>query len=384
MSTHVSDDDAALELAIEREARAAEDQEKYDADVDVAARAEAVKRDARARAARAEATRQMRIPASQDDYSLAADAAYVRDLPEETFAVAELLKRDQNATLTAAYKTGKTGMVCDLGRCVANGEPFLGRFDVNVEGNVGFINAEMTRKDWTDYVTALGVNDPGRIRAWHLRGYRIPLLSDVGAEKMIDWLTRNEVGLWVFDSHARACSWSGVSENDNDEVGVLLQRLDEIKVVAGVHELVYLAHTGRKEHAAGFEHARGATVLDDWPDARLIYTKDDHGARFLRAEGRGVELDETEVQRDAATGRLEATGATRAQAKTDREVDEVFQIVFTQEGQKTGEVQKAMTTTTNATRRAHAVQRAVSEGKIHAVPSGPAKMLYVGPSPATS
>src|SRR4051812_47498706 len=114
-----------FDALIEREARKDEEQHKYEEAVRVEAHNEAIRHDARARAARAEAIRAMRLPPEQDDYTHAADVAYVQTMPPEIYAVDELLKRGQNATLTAGFKTGKTGMVCDLGRCVANGEPFL-------------------------------------------------------------------------------------------------------------------------------------------------------------------------------------------------------------------------------------------------------------------
>ncbi len=91
---------------------------------------------------------------------------------------------------------------------------------------------------------------------------------------------------------------SGVEENDNSGVMQLLKRVDEIKKVAGVSESFILVHTGRAEQEAGKERARGATAVDDWADVRWLLTKDDMGHRYLRADGRGVSMEETVLDFD--------------------------------------------------------------------------------------
>lgn len=291
-----------------------------------------------------------------------------------------LLKRGHNATLVATYKTGKTSLASDLARCLADSEPFLGGFATTLRGDVGFLNAEMDRYDWRDYMAQLAVREVDRIRSWHLRGYHLPLLTDAGAERAIQWLQDNEVRFWIVDSWARLCAWSGVNENHNDEVARLTARLDEIKTEAGVGELLLVAHTGRAEHEAGNERARGATVLDDWVDGRWVMTRDRASeARFLAVEGRGVELRESELERDPA-GRFKLVGGTRAESKVSRVVDELVAIVEATPGLKTGEATDRLTSTANAPERSKAVREAKAQGRIHARESGTAKLLHPGAS----
>jgi AAA domain len=358
--------------------RYAEEQEAHERALQEATSREFIRQQARAEAARLAAGNALKLPPAREDYTL--EAGLRRERRSDKYTVDQLLKRNQNATLSAQFKVGKTGAACDLARCAADREPFLGRYDVDVAGNVGFFNAEMEEDDWDDYMAALGIRNPKRIRVWHLRGYRLPLTSDAGMEAAVRWLEENEVSLWVMDSHARACRWSGLNENWNDEVADLLFRVDEIKVASGVTETLWISHTGRAQHEAGAEHARGATILDDWADARWLMTKDDHESRYIRVSGRGVALDEAQVQRDEFN-RLHLVGGSRRDAKTNRLVQDLVAIVTTTPGLKTTEAKNRMTATTNETERGAAVGMAEKQGLVHRVQQGAAKLLYPGPTP---
>jgi hypothetical protein len=97
-----------------------------------------------------------------------------------------------------------------------------------------------------------------------------------------------------------------LDENSNVEVGMMLEALDEIKALAGVRELIIVTHTGRALQTFGGERARGATRLDDWADVRwlLMIGKDPETrqqARFFRAHGRDVDVDEGRLTFDPIT-----------------------------------------------------------------------------------
>jgi hypothetical protein len=196
------------------------------------------------------------------------------------------------------YKTGKTGLSCDLAGALADGRPFLGSLAVEMpQGRIGFWNGEMDRDDFLDYTRPIGIQNPSKIETLHLRGYRVPLLSDAGAAWTVGWLRYNGIEIWINDSWARLCAWSGIDENDNSGVAQLAATIDEIKSQAGVAQFLITAHTGRAKHDEGTEHARGATALDDWVDVRLVMTRQGND-RFLFAEGRQVGMDETQLISD--------------------------------------------------------------------------------------
>lgn len=317
-------------------------------------------------------TDSMRLP---DDCDTSLTALLAEPPPEQRYAVDQILGVGHNGTLAGAYKAGKTSTACDLTRCLADGEPFVG-LDTRLEGNVGWLSAEMAAADWREYMSALGVRRTDRVHAWHLRGYQLPLMNDNAAERAVEWLREREVGFWVVDSHARLCAWSRVSENSNDDVAALLTRLDVIKAEAGVRELLHVCHFGRSPDA---ERARGATVLDDWPDARWVQTKDDDGNRFIGVEGRGVELPQVHVQRDGR-GRLQRTGLTRTEARRDVRVDRVVEVVTAKPGIKKAELLREVGGAQNDA--SVAVTAALLEKKVHVVKEGNASCHHLGPAPA--
>ena len=65
-----------------------------------------------------------------------------------------------------------------------------------------------------------------------------------------------------------------------------------------MRELVTTVHAGWDG-----ERTRGSTALEDWPDSIVTVTRDpETGERFLRAEGRDVDLDEDRLDFDLETG----------------------------------------------------------------------------------
>lgn len=253
--------------------------------------------------------------------------------PEETkYLIDGIASVGDNITITGQYKTGKTLFVCNLVRSLAEREQFLGEFDVDdiAAGTVGFWSCEMTQNVLEDrYLRPQGFTEDGAssLVLWHLRGYGISVLDAVGKRWAINQLRSEMVNVWVIDSFARICAMAGVEANDNDQVLRLLKTLDEIKRAAGVSELFLIAHTGRGELAK--ERARGATVLDDWADARWVLTREGD-VRFLKVEGRDVDLAQTSLKFDPDSKRL--TIGVGKDSMNEAGVQIVFSTVLEHEG----------------------------------------------------
>lgn len=244
------------------------------------------------------------------------------------FLIDGLASVGDNISITGQYKTGKTLFVCNLVRALVEGEPFLDEYAVEdlQDCNVGLWSCEMTQGVIEDrYLRPQGFTEDGasRLMIWHGRGYGINLLDDVGKQWAINWLKNQDITVWVVDSFARVCAMAGVEANDNDQVLRLLKTLDEIKKAAGVSELFLIAHTGRSELSK--ERARGATVFDDWADARWVLTREGD-MRFLKVEGRDVEMPMTSLKYDADTKRLKL-GSDPRQAKMEGGAQAVVQLV---------------------------------------------------------
>jgi hypothetical protein len=243
-------------------------------------------------------------------------------LPDERvhFRVGEVLPVGANVLLTAQYKSGKTTLINHLVKCMADGDPFLGQLPIErLAGKIAIFNYEVSAAQYRRWLREVGIAHPERVLLLNLRGQKLPLTTPAATRWIIEFLARNEVTSWVLDPFARAAVGSVTNENDNTEVGYLLDHLDYVKAQAGVRELVIAAHTGRAEQEEGQERARGATRLDDWADVRWFLTKDaESGQRFFRASGRDVEYEEKALEFNESTRRLSITGGSRKEARGDR------------------------------------------------------------------
>ena len=103
----------------------------------------------------------------------------------------------------------------------------------------------------------------------------------------------------------------GVDENDNSEVGELLDAFSRLKRDAGIGELIIAHHSGHGDSG----RSRGASVLMDWPDVLVsLDTKGDGGeegdsavTRILSAKGRDIDFPRVELAYDTGTHALRAT-----------------------------------------------------------------------------
>lgn len=229
-----------------------------------------------------------------------------REREHDRYMVDGLMGAGHNVVLAARYKTGKTTLIQNLAADLVAGRTFLGRETFLREGSIAWINGEMDPHDWTDTIRPLvhGMDRETRSRIipLHRRGGSLPILEDGAAAWFVEWLRARDVRLIILDSWRKLCVWSGVNENENQGAERLTDRIDQIKAEAGVSGFLTLAHMGRGEG----EHARGATALDDWVDARWTMSRERDDVRHLAVEGRGVRLDKTPLLFDPECLRISA------------------------------------------------------------------------------
>lgn len=292
------------------------------------------------------------------------------------FRVAKLLPAGGNAVLTAAFKAGKTTVCNNLLRSLADGDPFLGRFDVEKpDGRIAVFNYEVSDGQYRHWLRRIGIANPDRVCVLNLRGFRLPMVHSLVEDWVTKWLIEHDVRVWIVDPFARAMVGSG-DENSNMDVGVVLDTLDVIKGRAGVGELIVPTHTGRAEQVAGMERARGATRLDDWADARWLLTADEQSRRFFRAHGRDVEVDEELLRLDADTGRLILGGHDRRGMAAKDRGSEVVDWVRAHPGLGSNEIADQMGH--NRNRTLDALNAAVADRLLYRVeaPGGRGKRLH--------
>lgn len=251
------------------------------------------------------------------------------DVPDEAvlYTVQHVMPTGANVLLAAQYKAGKTTMMNNLARSLADGTPFLGRFSIaNLDGRVALWNYEVDRPMYRRWLRDMKITNSDKITPFNLRGYRMPLLVKFVEDQVVEWLKRHEIAFWVIDPFARAFVGSG-DENSNNDVGKFLDTLDVIKRRAGVRDLVLPTHTGRAEQVEGAEHARGATRLDDWADVRWLLIKDREAMSYYRATGRDVDWPETQLAYDVPTRTLSMSDKSRGDLRSDQMMTTICAVV---------------------------------------------------------
>lgn len=237
---------------------------------------------------------------------------------------------DATVVIAGQYKTGKTKlMIASLISSLVDGEPFLGVKPVHVpEGGakVGHWNLEMSGLDLIDkYMRPVGYKNPHNIKIANWRGYSVNILTEPGKTDAVEWLKGCDV--WTVDSWTALCRMCGVDPNSGKEVGMLLGRIEEIKVEAGVRVCFFLAHTARASAESDKPGTRGASELDDHVDSRWMLTVDKSDVRFIQSEGRDTQMSAISLDFNEETGRSTIGAVTRESAARDGAVQTVVKAV---------------------------------------------------------
>jgi len=258
----------------------------FDLEVDQEIHRQRVRREAKRRLDADEAAASWRRPDAWELVGLLAE-------PDEPidWTVKDVLPTGSNVLVTAQFKTGKTTLANHLAACMADGRNFLGQFETAaIPGRVALWNYEVSKSMFTRWLRDLNIENADKVVGINLRGFNMPFTAPAVIEWVVKWLMEKEVTDWIIDPWGRAIV--GVAnENDNTEVGQVLDILDNIKERAGVRNLIVPTHTGRVVQEQGAERARGATRVDDWADVRWMLTEQE-GTRFFRAHGRDVDVPE--------------------------------------------------------------------------------------------
>lgn len=248
-------------------------------------------------------------------------------LSPPVWTIDRLHMEGSNSLLGSAYKTGKSTMLLNLMRSVADGHPFLGMFETHeLSGRVAFWNYEISRVQFNRWISDAGIKNREKCSVWHLRGENLALDIEELFNKAVEWLALRNVSMLIIDPFARAY---GGDENDNSAVGAYLDRLDQLKREAGVSDLVLSAHYGR----AG-DRTRGATRLEDWADSLWTLTRIEHD-RYFSAMGRDVEVTESRLAFSPANRSLIMVGGSRAEQVSNNMASAIYHIVSNNNGQKT-------------------------------------------------
>ena len=231
--------------------------------------------------------------------------------------MADLIPARGFVLINAQYKVGKSALASvNLTHALATGKPFLRRYDTNLDENehVAIWNLEVDQATLTGWLQRTGIDRRAqkRIHPMCLRGNRsVDFDSELAVEWTVRWLSQRNVAVWVIDPLSKLYR---DDEQDNSAFNRWWLTVEDIAARAGVRVVVLVHHTGHDETTA--DRARGASAMMGAPDVLVTYRHAGrHGGhppdskRSLSAIGRNVEVREFELDFDAATGELYATGS---------------------------------------------------------------------------
>lgn len=236
-----------------------------------------------------------------------------RPTPPVTWRVHGWQPAGGRVVLAAQYKSGKTTMVGNLVRCLADGAPWLGRWTVEpVSGTVAVLDLEMSAHQLDRWLSDQGITGTDRVLPIPLRGAAssLDLLDPQRLTWWADTLRQHRVSYLVLDCLRPALDALGLDEAR--EAGRYLVALDELLRLAGIPEALVVHHMGH--HG---ERSRGDSRIRDWPDAewRLVREAEEPDTpRYISAYGRDVEQGETRLEWDSETRHLTVAGGSRAEA----------------------------------------------------------------------
>ncbi len=269
--------------------------------------------------------------AEQSDNSPLPAGATLTDFLNQPFEDAQyridgLWPRRGNVVLSAAYKAGKTSLRDNLIRVLVDGGRFLGLYPVEQigDGRVAVIDFEMPPNKLQEWWRDQQIRNTDNVMVWTLRG-RARLFDPRDPQIRARWveaLKQGDTRVLILDCLGPILSALGLNENDQKEVGGVLDGIVSLATEAGVDEVLLIHHMGH-----GSERSRGASRLRDWPDAewRLVRQKDEDNPwgdpdpsapRFFAAFGRDVNIGEGQLVFDPATRRLVFAEGNRKQART--------------------------------------------------------------------
>jgi len=233
--------------------------------------------------------------------------------PDEStiYRIQDLWVKGGNTFVVAPNKAGKTTLVLNLLKSLADGLHFLGKFEtLRVTRKVGILNFELDERQYKRWIRRLGIRNLECVRVWNLKGQSNPFRTPTSRKHFVHQLRNNDIEVLIIDPFSSA--FVGDSANDNEVVKKFLLMLDETMLQAKVDEYLLVVHAGHDGN-----RARGASSLADHPDASWFIGKTDTAGsrqRTFRAEGRDVFLEEEELVMDVDGISLKLSGLSRTQS----------------------------------------------------------------------
>ncbi len=257
-----------------------------------------------------------------------------KPMPDTKWVFEDMAGVGENILIVAKYKTGKTSLLVNIIKSLADGNQLFGKFNVSPEVagmNFFYWNLEMTERMYQDYIIPLNIQNDFKGPSVHLRGHMLPFMKSPSVfNDIVSILREYRTDVWIIDTWRILCGWNGIDPTDNAAVEELIQYVDAIKHEAGVQTLFVSSHTPKYTIPGEEASALGAQGLMGWADSYWVLSRDDKdkNIRYLSSEGRhDFALDSTRIYYNPATHLITLTDelkADRARHRRDQEARRIW------------------------------------------------------------
>ena len=206
--------------------------------------------------------------------------------------IEDCLTAGGNTLLVSKAKGGKTTMIHNAVRAMADGAPFLGRFTATKRESITVLDAEMPEHIGYRWLARQDLVHPEAVNYINLRG-RASSFNIVDPTTR-EWWARRLEGTEVLVVDCLKPFLVALGLNENTEASNFAYALDELKTAAGIGEVIMAHHAGHNG-----DRLRGDSALDGWLDVAWVISGVDHDddtARRFSTYGR--------ADHDVAKGRL--------------------------------------------------------------------------------
>lgn len=253
------------------------------------------------------------------------DFLAVEDDPTR-YRIEGLLPVGSSALLAALHKAGKSVLVGNVIKALADGGELLGRFRAH-PARVTLIDDELDERMLRRRMRSHGVKNREAVRVIALHG-NVASLNLLDANVRTEWAERlRGSDVVILDCLRPVLDALGLDENH--DAGRFLVALDETLSAAGVSECIVVTHMGH-----GGEHARGDSRLLDWAGAIWNITLDAQRRagqtstpRYFKAYGRDVDVLEAQLHFDPATLALTLASESRAGVEQSTTLDAICALL---------------------------------------------------------
>lgn len=301
---------------------------------------------------------------------------------EAQYRISELLPIGGRAIVAAQYKAGKTTLVDNLVRALADNTLFLNAFRV-CPTHVALLDTEMDERQMRRWLRQQQIQNPAEVLVKPLRG-RVSAFNILDPELLAMWSE------WLrgYDVVVLDCLrpvLDALSLSEDHDAGRFLVAFDELLNRCGASEAVIVDHMGHNG-----DRTRGDSRKLDWPDVtwrivrdKDVETPDDPSAeRYFSAYGRDVDVTKGRLEYNSATRQLTYTGLPPAFAKAESLVPNVIQLLTKRPGLTAKEIDTALAPFGTRQRIRDAVATTVANGDVLIDEEGKshAKKHFLNPS----